>query len=628
MPSERSHSRPAAGCFHFGRFVLDESSGELRRDGRPIPLRTQAVRILALLLRERGRLVPREQIRQEVWGADVHVEFDQGLNDCVRAIRAALGDDAREPRFIETLPRRGYRFIGELVADPAPAQPPEPRRAWPRRLAAGLVIGLAGLLVASAARTDVARRPSPRERVRIAVMPFQELSPEGDPYFADGLTEELIATLGALHPERLGVIARTTTREYARQHHDVASLADALAVDFVLEGSVRRQGDRARITAELIDARAQTLVWANGWDGDLRDILELQEDVARVVARAVRVSVRPDVEARLTRVRRVDPEAHRLYLEGRSYFNRMDVLSLRRSVELYRQALELQQDHALAWAGLAESYVMLGDYTAMESSDVARLSREAVERALAIDDSLAPAYVAQGVVRGMYEQRWDLAEQSFQRAIALNPAYPSARNWYAQLLRARGRVDAAVEQARMAVELDPLSGINGVNLGFALFSRGDRHEALQTFLDVLDVEPGYAPALLGLGIVQASLGRMDEADASLEQASGAAGGSALFDASLAYACATSGREARAREIAARMERARPRSAFLIGVVYAGLGDVDAAFEWLEASIEAHDPRARFIAADERLASLRADPRFQGLVERFRLAEPGSAGALF
>lgn len=626
MKDERRPTPRGPRRHRFDRFVLDEAGGQLLREGRPVALRSQAALILGLLVRARGRLVPREEIRQAVWGPRADTELDQGLNDCIRAIRAALGDDARNPRFIETLPRRGYRFIAEVAGAPVRGGATSPGVAeWSRRLAAALVLCLAGLLAASAARTDVARGVPAGERVRIAVMPFEELSASADPYFVDGLTEELIATLGSLHPQRLGVIARTTARRYAR--HDVASLADVLEVDFVLEGSVRRQGEHTRITAELVDARAGTLVWVDAWDGELGDILELQEQVALFVARAVRVSVRPDVEARLTRVRRVDPEAHRLYLEGRSAFNEMSVIGLRRSVDLYRQALQLQEDHPLAWAALAQSYVLLGDLTAMEPAEVERLSREAVERALAIDDSLAPAIVARGVVLGIYQQRWDLAEESLTRAIELNPAYPAARNWYAHLLRARGRVDAAVEQARMAVELDPLSGINGVNFGFALFNRGDRHQAGQVFRRVLEMEPDFPPALLGLGMVESSLGRADAAHVALERAADVAGGSMLFDASLAYACATSGREERAREILARMQRAHPRSGFLIAVVHAGLGERDAAFEWLEKAVEERDPRARFIAADERLAPLRDDARFSSLLRRFRLEGASAAAVL-
>lgn len=622
MEGERRSDGGSPRRLRFDRFVLDPASG-LLRDGKPVPLRSHAVRVLRLLASDRGRLVTREEIRRQVWGAESRAEIEQQLNDCIRAIRTALGDDARNPRFIETLPRRGYRFVGEVTPDGGRAAAVGK---WSRRVAAALALCLAGLLVASAARTDVRYRAPSSDRVRIAVMPFEELSPPGDPYFVDGLTEELIATLGTLHPQRLGVIARTTARRYAR--HDVASLVDALEVDFVLEGSVRRQGDRARITVELIDARSETLVWVDAWDGELSDILVLQDDVARFVARAVRVSVRPDVEARLTRVRRVHPEAHRLYLEGRSEFNELTVVSLRRSVDLYRQALELQEDHPLAWAALAQSYVLLGDLVAMEPSEVERLGGAAVERALAIDEELAPAIVARGVVYGIYEQRWDLAEQSMTRAIELNPAYPAARNWYAHLLRARGRVDAAVEQARMAVELDPLSGINGVNLGFALLNRGDHHPAGEVFRRVLEMEPDFPPALLGLGMVQRAVGQTDAGHATLERAAEAVGGSMLFDASLAYASAVSGREAQAREILGRMRRARPRSAFLIAVVHAGLGENDEALRWLETAVAEKDPRARFIAADERLASLHEDPRFTRLLRRFRLGGPSAAGLFF
>ncbi len=323
---------------------------------------------------------------------------------------------------------------------------------------------------------------SPTDRVRLAVLPFVDLSPDTDgAYFSQGLTQEVIGELGRLHPERLGVIARTTVSEYARNSHDIATIGESLDVDFVLEGSVRRSNGRTRITAELIEVPGQTQVWAESWDRELSDLLAVQGELAQAVARRVRVSVRPDIEARWSRSRLVDPEAHRLYLQGRYQWNRGDIPGLRRSLELYRQALERQPDHALAWAARAQSYVLLGDYVVVSRDEVVEQGMAAARRALEIDESMAEAHSSLGMILGFYEWRWEEAEQHFLRALELNPSCPTMHWWYAHLLRATRRVDEAVAEGRIARDLDPLSGLIAVNLGMALYYRGDFEAARAEF---------------------------------------------------------------------------------------------------------------------------------------------------
>ncbi len=622
----------ASTLVRFGLFELDLESSELRKKGRLVPLRQQAATILGMLVQQPGRLVTRDQIRERLWGSDTVVEFDQGLNNCIRGIRTALHDHAHSPTYVETLPRRGYRFIApvEESSSPAPAgtttaaAPAPAARWWLKRGALAAVSLVAALVLGMTVGRVDSPIASPTDRVRLAVLPFVDLSPDTEgAYFSQGLTQEVIGELGRLHPERLGVIARTTVREYARNGSDIATIGESLDVDFVLEGSVRRGNGRARITAELIEVPGQTQVWADSWDRELRDLIEVQGELARAVARRVRVSVRPDIEARLSRSRLVDPEAHRLYLQGRYYWNRGDIPGLRRSLELYQQALERQPDHALAWAARAQSYVILGDYVAISRDEAVEQGMAAAHRALEIDESLAEAHSSLGAILGYYEWRWEEAETHFRRALELNPSCPSTHWWYAHLLRATGRVDEALAEGRIARDQDPLSGLIGVNLGAALHYRGDFEAARDEFAAQIEMEPDFPPAHLGMGHAQLALGETEAAIASFERAATGAGGSPLFDAPLAYTYALAGRDARAREVLTRLLNAPVQSPYLISLVHLGLGEREAVLEWLERAWQHGDPRARVVAVDRRFDDLRGDPRFEELVARFGL--PSGSG---
>ena len=365
-------------------------------------------------------------------------------------------------------------------------------------------------------------------------------------------------------------------------------------------------------------------MWADSWDRELRDILDVQGELARAVARRVRIAVRPDIEARLSRSRPVVPEAHRLYLQGRHHWNRADIPGLRRSLELYRQALELQPDHALAWAAQAQSYVILGDYVALPRGEVIEKGLAAAHRALQIDDGLAAAHTSLGVIQGSYQRRWWEAEEHFLRALELNPSYASAHTSYAHLLRATGRLDEAVAEARIARDLDPLSGLAQVNVGFALFYRGDIEEAAREFAALIEMEPDFPLAHLGLGYAQTALGQHDDAIASLERAAADAGGSPLFDATLAHAYARAGRVEQAREVLRRLAVAPIQSPFLVSMVHVGLGETEEALWWLETAWKDGDQRARVVAVDPRFEALRGDPRFEELVTRFGLSSRGKA----
>lgn len=634
------HSEPQADradptLLRFGVFEMNLRTGELRKAGALIKLQQQPFRVLAALARHAGELVTREELRNEVWGEQTFVDFEQGLNFCVKQVRAALGDQADTPRFVETLPRRGYRFIApvEAVAGSpgaeeaaAPrARPPlssgEPR--LPRR--AGLA--LFGLAAALALAQLVGRERPPAqagqaERVRLAVLPFQDLSadPEQD-FFAEGLTEEMIAQLGRLQPARLAVIARTSAMKYKDPARDIAAIGRELRVDYVVEGSVRYAQGRVRIAAKLIETGGQTQLWAETYERDLQDVLALQSEVARAVAAGVRLTLTPQTEARLARAARVDPEAYELFLRGRFFWNRRDAEGLRRSIEYFEKAIARQPDYALAYAGIADANIVLGDQGNAPAGEALPRARAAALRALQIDPSLAEAQASLAMVRGVYDWDWPGAEQGFRRAIDLNPSYATAHHWYAHLLRAIGRFEEAVAETRRAQELDPLSLIINSNVGSALFYAGRYGEAAAQYRRTIEMNPDWAPAHWGLGRTLRKLGRVPEALAEHAKAVDASHRDAGYVCTLANALALAGRRAGAQELLAEMEARAQRqyvSPYDLALVHAGLGDVERALASLERAYSERHSSLRQLRVDERLDPVRSDPRFEALARRVGL----------
>ena len=590
-----------ATLLRFGLFEMNLRTGELRKSGTLVKLQQQPFRVLALLAAQPGELVTREEIRNQIWGEETFVDFEQGLNFCIKRVRAALGDQADTPRYVETLPRRGYRFIApveevgagpparrEVGESPSAAAPRSRRPAIPnsRRLgltALSLVIAIAAFVFFGRERAPArAVRPG---RVKLAVLPFQNLSadPEQD-YFSEGLTEEMIAQLGRLLPERLAVIARTSAMKYKDPSRDIAAIGRDLGVEYVVEGSVRHAAGRVRITAKLIQASDQTQLWAETYERDLQDMLALQSEVSRAVAAGIQLTLTPQAEARLARGGRLDPEAYELYLRGRFLWNRRDAPGLRGAVEYFERAIERRPDYALAHVGIADAFIVLGDQGNVPSTVALPKARSAALRALELDPGLAEAQASLAMVRGIYDWDWDGAERGFRRAIELNPSYATAHHWYAHLLRALGRFDEAVAETRRAQELDPLSLIINSNVGSALFYAGRHQEAAAQYRKTLEMNPSWAPAHWGLGRSLLKLGRRAEAVAAHEKAVTLSRRDAGYVCTLANALALSGSRDAALPLLAEMEaRAKEQyvSPYDLALIYAGLGDEPRAFAALE-----------------------------------------------
>src|SRR5262245_50246662 len=466
-----------AGVYRFGLFEVDGRLGELRKQGRVIKLRGRPFDILLLLLGRRGDLISREELRQQLWAADTFVDFDHGLNSAMNRLREALGDSAENPRFIETLPKRGYRFIAPIEAvnrraanrqsldhatveraaveereasQPAPdAAPPvaEPPTAGPAyvlaRVSPGsravLLVAVGALLasiVVAALYLRIGRGSPPQpSKMTLAVLPFENLSADADQdFFTDGFTDEMIAELGKLDPEHLGVIARTTTRLYKNARKDIGQIHRELGVDYVLEGSIRRAANRVRITAQLVQASDMTHLWAESYERDVSDVLTIQSEVAMKIAHSLTLALRRPEAPSATNV--TTSAAYDLYLRGHAFREQATEESTRKAIEYFQRSIAADPQYARAYAGIADAYWLLGapGWEIEQPMGLLQRAQSSAERALAIDPQLAEAHAVLAMVRLSY--RWDRpeSEREIQEAIRLNPSSALAHQYYSTTL--------------------------------------------------------------------------------------------------------------------------------------------------------------------------------------------------
>jgi TolB-like protein/DNA-binding winged helix-turn-helix (wHTH) protein/Flp pilus assembly protein TadD len=623
--------------YRFGVFEADIRSGELRKHGVRIKLQDQPFGVLVMLLERAGEVVTREELRKKLWPEDVFVDFDQGLNKAVNKLREALGDTADNPRFVETIPRRGYRFIAP-VHRPSPdettisairpladapsvaAAPP----AWRRPVAilavvAGLAVGAALLY-----RRPLEIGPAPRseQRTRLAVLPFENLS--GDPeqeYFSDGMTEEIITQLGRLQPERLGVIPRATAMRYKASRKSVEEIGRELSVDYILSGSVRREGARTRVSAQLVHIGDGTELWAENYDRDSAGVITVQHDVALGIARSLTLQLLPERRAALAHPPTTSGDAHEAYLRGRFYWNERTEDSLRKSLQYFELAIQRDPAYALGYAGLADSYNLMADFGGLSPEEALPRAKAAAQRALQLDDTLAEAHASLGWVSMVYDWDWASAERQFQRAIELDPGYASAHQWYAYLLRVSGRGDEALAEARRAQQLDPSSLIISSILGWHHYLAREYDQALVQFQRARQLDPNFARVHSYLGWTYLQQGKFDQAIAELEEAHRLAGTGPARLAELGHAYAVAGRKEQAQKVLRQLHAAAPNRYLepdLIALIYAGLGERDEAFRWLEKAYAGRSVKLVILKVDPRFDTLRSDPRFADLTRRVGL----------
>jgi len=639
----------------FGVFEFDPRSGELQKQGRKIRLEGQPVQVLVCLLENPGELVTREVLHQKLWPADTFVNFEQGLNASVKRLRQALNDSADNPRFVETLPRRGYRFIAPTQAVPAmgsaptlqadaaitevsevrevPATPntsetKQPDRvALPKRTVRVATVwkrsGIALLVVLGISIVWLLRpRDQPTTTIRsLAVLPLDNLSGDASQdYFSDGMTDELITELGQI--SELRVISRTSAMAYKGSHESLPQIARDLNVDGVLEGAVLRSGNQIRITAQLILAATDKHLWAKSYEGDLRDTLMLQKQVARSIAGEIRIELTPQEQAALHHLQQVNPEAHEDYLKGRYFWNKRTPDGLRDAINYFSQAIERDPNYAPAYAGLADSYALAGDwqYGVVPPKEAFPKAKAAATKAIALDSALGEAHVSLAWCLDGFEWDWESAGREFKRGIELNGGYATAHHWYGWHLATLGRHDEAVAELKKAKSLDPLSLIIGADLAEELLIAHRYDEALKQSRETMSMDPFFALTHYVLGEVLAQKHMPGEAIAELQKAVELSPGSTAFAANLANTYAVSGKREEAVKILDDLKnrsRANFSNAPQIAMVYVGLDEKGQAMAWLErAYAERFNPGVLMRPAFD---PLRSDPKFQDLVRRIGLA---------
>jgi TolB-like protein/DNA-binding winged helix-turn-helix (wHTH) protein/Tfp pilus assembly protein PilF len=632
-----------------GLFEIDFGSGDLHKEGRRVPLQEQPFRVLAMLLERPGEVVTREELQARIWPADTYVGFDEGLNTAIRKLRIAFGDSADNPRFIETLPRRGYRFVApvhdvvaatpqlsESVAVGDTAELPRARLGIRTRLVVALAV--AALLVVLASSTYLRRSHSPpnstaQKRVMLAVLPFQNMSNDpGQEYFSDGLTEETITDLGQLSPEHLGVVARTSAMAYKHTNKTVTQIGRELSVDYVLEGSVRRVGGEARVSAQLIRVSDQTHLWAQNYQRELHDLLQIENELGTAIARQVQVNLTPQQLVDLAKIRPVNPEAYDLYLKGRFYWNQRNPAAMKESVGYFQQAIAKDPDSALAYVGLADAYNVgniMGAYSAEESLPKAKA---AATKALTLDPSLAEAHAALGMEKSHYDFDFPGAQREFLKAIELNPNSAYAHLFYSNCyLAPMGRMQEAITENKKAVELDPLSLPINNFLGMTYMFAGDYEKSYQQFQRTIAMDPTFPLSHLYFSFLLRITGKHEEGIREYEKAEVLGGSSpedAAARATVLRRALKKGGEAEVwqKELDLILDtRKQPKGTFeetgLIASVYALAGDKDNAFKWLDKAYAEHDgEEITLLKVDPSFKNLHGDPRFSVLLRRMGLPE--------
>ena len=641
---------------HFEGFELDPGAFELRRDGQLIKLERIPLQLLLLLAENRQRLVTREEILRAIWGENVFVDADNSINTAVRKARQALKDDPENPRFLRTVPGKGYRFTAEVKSvnstvspeglasveklpqeSPTPANDdpdvPSPlRNKW-------AILTLIGVLIVVGAVLILRPRPNPppqpsTRKAMLAVLPFVNLSGNpGEDYLADGMTEELITQLGGLDPNRLGVIARTSSMQYKGASKSAAQVAHELGVDYVLEGSVRWNDQRVRVTAQLIQASDQTHLWAADFDRDPGDVLRLQSDLALAISSKIELTLSPPVRARLTDAPPVNAAAHDAYLLGLHELDLRTKSGVERSIAEFQNAIALDPQYASAHAALARAYSLAPVVRAMAPIEAMPKARDAALRAIELDPGLASGHSTLGFVKAHYEFDWPGAEREYLRALALNPNDAYAHFFYSNsYLSPLGRHAQAIEEMRKAVAIDPFSAPVQAFLGRTYIWARQYDQALEQFQKVAEMFPGFAIDHERLAQLHAFMGRFDQAiaeDTKARLLSGENEKSALAkEAILRHAWTTQGAPGYWKTLVELSQTAENppeayNSPFGTAILYAQLGDKARALNALEQAYEQRSLAMTEINIEPAFDPIRGEPRFKALLQRVRLQGAGT-----
>jgi len=630
--------------YEFGPWRVDPQKLQLWREGSVVPLPPKAAEILLVLLARGGETVSKDELMHAVW-PDSYVE-ESNLTQNIFLLRKALGESAQDSSYIITIPGKGYRLAAEvrqvdmgngkpaaMAAEDFPALQAEPdvrleaptarKRPWQWVLAAGL-------LLIALAPLALWRRQQPRPqatpgRAMLAVLPFENLT--GDPaqdYFSDGMTEEMIAQLGDLDPQHLGVIARTSVMHYKNGKTPLDQIGRELGVQYVLEGSVRRDADKVRITAQLIQMKDQSHLWARRYDRELRDTLELQSEIAQAIAGEIQQALGNDKVALAADPRRSSTsyEAYDLYLKGRYFWNKRTGAGFQQAIGYFQRAIAKDPSYAQAYAGLADCYVLLPAFSGLPPAEPMQEARAAATKALQLDEGLAEAHTSLALITENYDWDWPAAEKEYRRAIELNPNYATAYQWYAEYLTWLGRFEEAARVSERARELDPLSLIIAADNG-AIFYYSRQYDRAETKLNaVLEMDPNFSPAHK-VRVVYVEKGQFADALADIEKCRTLFGMS-VYWSSLAYTYGRSGQAAEAKHALDELERlnpGQPLNPAAMAWAYAGLSDKDHTLLWLNKGYAQRSNTMTALKVEPAYDFLRSDPRFQDLIHRVGLDNP-------
>ncbi len=627
--------------YRFGPYEVQVRTRELYKQGQKLKLRSQAFQVLRILLEHAGDAVTREEFRQMLWPAGTFVDSEHGLNTSIKELRRVLSDSAADPHYIETLPKVGYRMMVPVEReDPAAAVPvsvepytpeipasllPEAQPKLERHrnwiLYGALAIVLAALAGFWQWRRVTLRTQSDSPRLMFAVLPFENLT--GDPgkeYLSDGLTEEMIAQFGRRDPQHFGVIARTSVMPYKHSQKELGQIARELDVQYILEGSVRTDSGNIRVAAQLIRVKDGARAWGKEYDRPSIHVLTMQDQIAREISDEIELTLgdhKPTVAVMRPALSREQYEAYDLYLKGLYFWNKRTVDGFWQAIKYYEQAIADDDKNAPSYAGMANSYALLGGYSGQPNPEYITRARTAALRALDIDESLPEAHAALAVIVQDYDWDWQTAEKEYRRAIELNSSYATGHHWYAEHLGFRGRFDEAFRESDRARQLDPLSLVIATDRAVMLYYSRQYDRAIQQFRAVTELDPEF-PRVGVLAFPYLKKGMFAEALEATRHGSGK-GPWAWSDQ--AYVYGRSGRLEEARHMLAMLNdfsRLHPVDPSTFVVAYLGIGDTNLSLAWLQKAYTQRSYMLTTLKVDPIFDPLRGDARFQNLVRRVGL----------
>ena len=570
----------------FGEFELDEQTLELRRNGTRVRIQQQPTRVLAFLLNHQNKLVTRQQLQDAIWGRGTFVDFEQNLNFCIRQIRITLDDHAERPRFIETLPRLGYRFIGpvEIIGNGGPT--------------------------------------ATRSRIRIGVLPIEDLGGPAEDYFAIGLTEDMISALSHIDPTRLRVTVGPRSPGGILTKEELDRLKREFDLDYLLRGSVRRSAEAIRVTAQLLDLSDKSVLWSEVYDRKSSDLLGVQEDVTRRVSESLTLELLPGAAVGSRKYAR-SSAAYDAYLKGRFFWHKMTPDATHRSIANFNEALAIDPDFAPAYAGLADCYAQMGSIRLgmLKPFEALNKARTCLQRAMELDDTMAEAHCTSALIKIWYDFDWPGAEREFKVAIGLDPGQVTALLWQSLYLSAMGRHQEAIASVQRARDSEPLSTIVNMYLGVAQTHAGQYDLGIRQLNQTIELDPNNYRTFMFLGRTLAWAGRNDEAMAAFQKALSINPDNLEALAFMGALKAGAGDRQGALKIMKRVIAAGTKSepAILVAHILAKLGEASQMFEWLQRSVEQRSTPIYLVLICEEFRPFRSDPRFHSILASIGLS---------